>query len=147
MCSYCLRTWRPINKTPYVLFYCLSFKIILCMFVLCGPMLLPLHLCKTTDGNNWWYLIYRVLITNFVTLKSPAQTWRTQQMRISCSVVVIYPSKPLKMSLHFMFATSIVSWWNFQKSKQLVMLTTLNYWYSISAVKAKHSWHYMVYMY
>ena len=36
MCSYWLRTWRPINKTPYVLFYCLSFKIILCMFVLCG---------------------------------------------------------------------------------------------------------------
>ena len=34
MCSYWLRTWRPIKKTPYVIFYCLSFKIILCMFTL-----------------------------------------------------------------------------------------------------------------
>ena len=37
MCSYWLRTWRPIKKTPYVIFYCLSFKIILCMLILCDP--------------------------------------------------------------------------------------------------------------
>ena len=35
MCSYWLRTWRPIKKTPYVIFYCLSLKIILCMLILC----------------------------------------------------------------------------------------------------------------
>ena len=35
MCSYWLRTWRPIKQTPYVIFYCLSFKIILCMLILC----------------------------------------------------------------------------------------------------------------
>ena len=36
MCSYWLRTWRPIKKTPYVIFYCLSFKIILCILILCA---------------------------------------------------------------------------------------------------------------
>ena len=36
MCSYWLRTWRPIKKTPYVIFYCLAVKIILCMLILCA---------------------------------------------------------------------------------------------------------------
>ena len=36
MCSYWLRTWRPIKKTPYVILYWFSFKIILCMLILCG---------------------------------------------------------------------------------------------------------------
>ena len=36
MCSYWLRTWRPIKKTPYVILYWFSFKIIFCMLILCG---------------------------------------------------------------------------------------------------------------
>ena len=43
MCSYWLRTWRPIKKTPYVIFYCLSFKIILWMLILCGYILFQLY--------------------------------------------------------------------------------------------------------
>ena len=31
MCSYWLRIWRPIKKTPYVILYWFSFKIILCI--------------------------------------------------------------------------------------------------------------------
>ena len=48
MCSYWLRTWWPIKKTPYVILYWFSFKIILCMFILCDSSIINGRHCNNS---------------------------------------------------------------------------------------------------
>ena len=63
MCSYWLRTWRPIKKTPYVILYWFSFKIILCMLILCDSVdhniLLEKLRCYGVTGSVFdWFADY-----------------------------------------------------------------------------------------
>ena len=69
MYIYWLRTWRPINKTPYVLFYCLSFKIILCMFILCAndeQMVYVLIRVKIVHMSKFKPETLRKIIINYI---------------------------------------------------------------------------------
>ena len=53
------KTGRPITKTPYVILYCLSFKIIFCIFIFCD--------LEYQDGGNE----LQNLITEITAMRDP----------------------------------------------------------------------------